>query len=187
MRKNKGFSLVEMMIALLISTILFLAFFSIVSQFQIWSSNLNLLMERDANVWLAPLLLSRWITPAGNNRWNQNWSGVAVQTGRIEINSDIHGPQGFPDSELSASFEALVLQCSKSNLRVKSGSGSFQPLIKNIADFEVDSDNMPLISVRLKAVTDRPLFVLTENLSDSTEFLFFLRNYRLNLFSEDPR
>ena len=111
---------------------------------------------------------------------------MTIQADRIELNSDIHGPGGFPDSQLSSSFEALVLRSSSFNLQVKSGSGSFQPVMKNIADFQVDSRDLPLISILLSTATDRPLSATQENLFQSTRFLFFLRNYRSNLFLENP-
>lgn len=183
--RNAGYSLLETMIASAISIIVFAGFFAIFGQFQIWSSNLNLLLERDANLWLAPLLFSRWITPTGNNRWDSSWSGVTVQADHIELNSDIHGPGGFPDSQLSSSFEALVIRSSRFNLQVKSGTGSFQPVMKNITDFQVDSRDLPLISILLSSATDRPLLATQENLPQSTRFLFFLRNYRANLFLEN--
>jgi len=181
--RNAGHTLVEAMIASSISIIVLAGFFSTIGVFQTGSSNLSLLLERDANLWLAPLLLSRWIIPAGNNRWNQSWSGVTIDTDR---KSDIDGPGGFPDSKLSSSFEALALRSSNSNLRVQSNRGSFQPVIKNIVEFKVDSKESGLLSIRLKTVTDRPLSMTEEDLSVSTELLFFLRNYRSNLFPENP-
>ena len=185
--KNAGHSLLETMVASAISIIVFAGFFAIFGQFQTWSSDLSLLLERDANLWLAPLLFSRWIPPTGNNRWDSAWSGVTVQADRLELNSDIHGPGGFPDSQLSSSFEALVLRSSNFNFQVKSGTGSFQPVMKNIADFQVDARDLPLISILLSTATDRPLFATQENLFQSTRFLFFLRNYRSNLFLENPQ
>ena len=184
--RNAGHTLVETMIASSISIIVLAGFFSTIGVFQTGSSNLSLLLERDANLWLAPLLLSRWIIPAGNNRWDQAWSGVTIDTDRLELKSDIDGPGGFPDSKLSSSFEALVLRSSNSNLRVQSNRGSFQPLIKNIVDFKVDSKESGLLSIRLSAVTDRPLSMIEKILPESTELLFFLRNYRSNLFPENP-
>ncbi len=183
---NAGHTLVETMIASSISIIVLAGFFSTIGVFQTGSSNLSLLLERDANLWLAPLLLSRWIIPAGNNRWDQAWSGVTMSTDRIELKSDIDGPRGFPDSKLSSSFEALALRSSNSNLRVQSNRSSFQPLIKNIVDFKVDSKESGLLSIRLSAITDRPLSMAQEDLLESTELLFFLRNYRSNLFPESP-
>ena len=183
------------MIASSISIIVLAGFFSTIGVFQTGSSNLSLLLERDANLWLAPLLLSRWIIPAGNNRWNQSWSGVTIDTDRLELKSDIDGPGGFPDSKLSSSFEALALRSSNSNLRVQSNRGSFQPVIKNIVEFKCvtwpgsrgeNSKESGLLSIRLKTVTDRPLSMTEEDLSVSTELLFFLRNYRSNLFPENP-
>lgn len=187
MPKNDGFSLIELMIALLVSSFLFVGFLSVAGAGQRWSSHLVLLLERDANFWLSPLLLARWIMPAGNNREGQTWEGLSLQPEQIAINSDIDGPDGFPDDELSSSFEELVLRSANSNLQVKSGKGSFQPLIKNIADLRAAQPAVAFVSIRLQAAADRPLVPLGEPLSDSTELHFFLRNYRPNLFAEDPQ
>lgn len=59
-------------------------------------------------------------------------------------------------------------------------------MIKNIVEFKVVSKESGLLSIRLKTVTDRPLSMTEEDLSVSTELLFFLRNYRSNLFPENP-
>jgi len=184
--RTAGHTLVESMIASSISIIVLAGFLSTIGVFQTGSSNLSLLLERDANLWLAPLLLSRWIIPVGNNHWDQAWSGITMNTDRLELKSDIDGPGGFPDSKLSSSFEALALRSSNSNLRVQSNRGTFQPLLKNIVDFRVDSKENGLLSIRLSAITDRPLSMTQEDFSESTELLFFLRNYRSNLFPESP-
>jgi hypothetical protein len=173
-----------MMVASLLSSLVFLGFFLVVGQFQMGCSDLNLLLERDSNLWLTPLLLSRWIAPAGNNRWDRPWPGVAVQPELLELNSDIHGKGGFPDSELSSSFEALQLRASKTNLQVKSGKGSFQPVIKNIANLRFDSEQMPMITIWLESVTDRPPSFSEDKLVVAVEFLVLLRNYRPSLFRE---
>ncbi len=69
---------------------------------------------------------------------------------------------------------------------MQSNRGTFQPLLKNIVDFKVDSKENGLLSIRLSAITDRPLSMTQEDFSESTELLFFLRNYRSNLFPENP-
>ena len=186
MRTDKGHTMIETMVASAVSIIVLAGFLSMTGLFQTGSSNLSLLLERDANLWLAPLLLSRWIMPAGNNRWDQAWSGVTLGSDLVELKSDIDGPMGFPDGKLSSSFEALAIRSSNSNLRVQSNRGSFQPLIKNIAHFEVNSKESGLLSIHLSAVTDRPLSTIREDVPESTELLFFLRNYRSNLFPENP-
>ena len=185
--RNAGYTLIETLIATSLSIIVLAGFFSMTGLFQTGSSNLSLLLERDANLWLAPLLLSRWIIPAGNNRWDQAWSGVTLTLDGVELKSDIDGPRGFPDLKLSSSFEALALRSSNSNLRVQSNRGSFQPLLKNIAYFKVDSKEHGLLSIHLSAITDRPLSMTRKDLPESTELLFFLRNYRSNLFPETSR
>ena len=175
-----------MIVASSLSALVFLGFFLVVGQFQRGCSDLNLLLERDSNLWLAPLLLSRWIAPTGNNRWDQSWPGVAVQPELLELNSDIHGKGGFPDSELSSSFEALQIRGSKGHLQVKSGQGSFQPVIKNVSGLTFDSRQMPMITIRLEAATDRPPSFHEDNLVETLEFILLLRNYRPSLFREAP-
>ncbi len=186
MPTSRGFSVFEMMVASTLSGLVFLGFFVVLGQFQKGCSDLNLILERDSNLWLAPLLLSRWIAPTGNNRWDQPWPGVAVQPGLLELNSDIHGKGGVPDSELSSSFESLRLRASKANLQVKSGQGYFQPVIKNISKLSFDSKQMPVITIKLEAVTDRPPSSFEGSLLETVEFSILLRNYRSSLFQEDP-
>ena len=186
MHKSKGFTLVELIISMLLSVTLFLAFFSLFDRFQIWASNLNLMLERDENLWLSPLLLSRWIAPAGNNRWTDSWTGLTIEPEEIGANSDMEGPDGFPDSQLSSRFEKITLRQKDSGLQLKSGNGSFQPVLKNISSLRVDSQNLPLINLQISAATERPLWALNESLSQSAVVTIYLWNYRPNLFAEAP-
>ena len=187
MPKSKGFSLLETMVALLISMLISIGFFSVVHQSHTWSSHLTRTMELDSNVWLSPLLLAHWITPTGNNRWGQPWSGVVVKSDQIELKSDIDGPSGFPDAEVSARFESLSIRCRRETLQIKNGGGSFQPFLKNIGTLQLRSQGFPLLSLYLTAVPD-PADPLPSPLSyETTHLLFFLRNYRTNLFAQVPR
>ncbi len=185
-RSERGSTLLEMMISVLIGVTFMLAFLSVSRQFQVWASNLNLLLEREDNFWLTPLLLSRWIPPAGNQRWNQEWNGIEAGAGELEINADIDGSEGFPDSELNSSFEAIRLRHSNGNLQLKSGAGSFQPVIKNISGFEPLQAGPSLLQLTVSAVTDRA-FLASDHVPLEQEVLIFhLRNYRPNLFAEAP-
>ncbi len=144
MHKSKGFTLIELIISMLLSITLFLAFFSLFERFEIWTLNLNLMLERDENLWLSPLLLSRWITPAGNNWWTDSWTGLTIEPEEIGVSSDMEGPDGFPDSQLSSPFERITLRQRNSELQLKSGNGSFQPVLENISRLQVNSQNLPL-------------------------------------------
>ena len=186
MLKSKGFTLMELLISLFLSVILFLAFFSLFERFEIWSSNLNLMLERDENLWLSPLLLWRWIAPAGNNRWTNSWIGVAIESDEIRVKSDMEGPGGFPDSQLAHRFETIALRWKNSHLQLKSGNGSFQPVLKNISGLQAQNQNLPLISLRISAATERPPRPLNSPLSRSTVLTIYLWNYRSNLFAEAP-
>ena len=184
MLRNDGFSLLEMLVALAISAVLTLSFFALILQFQKWGSNLDLLLDRDQNLRLAPLLLCRYLQEAGNNRWRQNWSGVKFDGDRLEIRSDSDGAGGFPDFRLEAPFESIALRHQANELKLKSGPGSFQPLLRNIAALEGVDLIPPILSVRIRAITDRNLADLNQPDSESISLDFFLWNYRSNLFPE---
>jgi len=183
MTSGRGFTLLELSVSVLVSAILFGIFFSTTGHLEQLSLNLRLLLERDRNVWLAPLLLSRWVPPAGNNRWNQDWAAVASTNLQLELKTDSDGPGGLPDRKLDSPFESLTLKSSNSNLMVRSGQGRFQPVIKNVALLEFETEEFPLLSIALETKTDAPL-ADGKTRHSQIEFLFLLRNLRDNLFLE---
>ena len=185
MGSNRGTTLLETLVAVALSGILFASFFTVFGQTQTVVSNLNLLLERDQNLSLLPLLLSRWIPSAGNNRRNFKRVGWSIESERLYLNSDTDGPSGFPDGKLRAPFEGLVLKCEKGHLKVKSGRGGFQPILKNIREWELTSRNRK-IEVRVSAELDHPYLNWKYDDVEQVHLDFFLRNYRANLFAENP-
>ncbi|MFQ5741802.1 MAG: prepilin-type N-terminal cleavage/methylation domain-containing protein [Acidobacteriota bacterium] len=186
MLKGRGFSLLELLIALALSTLLALAFFSLVTRFQKWTSNLHLLLERDENLRLAPLLLSRYLKPAGNNRWELSWSGLSGQGEGLEIRSDMDGSEGFPDRRLESPFESVALRSQDNQLQLKSGQGTFQPLLKNISALDEVRLTPPTVSLRLTGVADWKLTDADSKIPEPVALCFFIWNYRPNLFAEVP-
>lgn len=186
MPRNSGFTLLELLVAVTLSLSLFLAVLALFQTFQVNTYNLELALERDENLWLAPLLLSRWVSPAGNNRWEESWEGFSTESGELRVNTDIDGPDGFPDGQLASSFEAIAVRGAATGLQLKSGKGSFQTLLKNISLLQLENQDLPLMRLRISARTERPLLNLNESLSSSTLAGFYLWNYRRNLFAEAP-
>lgn len=184
MPANKGYTLMEVLVSIIASTTLLLGFLSVVDQFNVWAANLNLLLERDENFWLAPLLLTRWIAPAGNNRWTQTWDGFSTDPVELRVKADIDGSTGFPDAQLTSSFEEISLRHQGLDLQLKSGSGSFQPALKNISLFQIDDRNTALVRVRISSTTERPLLRFRQPISQTSRVVIFLWNYRPNLFAE---
>ena len=185
MGSSSGTTLLETLVAVALSGILFASFFTVFGQTQTVISNLNLLLERDQNLSLLPLLLSRWIPSAGNNRWSFNRAGWSIESGRLYLNSDTDGPSGFPDGKLRAPFEELVVKCEKGNLKVRSGRGGFQPILKNIRKWELTSVKGK-IQVKISAELDRPYLNWKYDGVEQVHLDFFLRNYRPSLFAENP-
>ena len=185
MPRNEGFSLIEVLVALGISSLALIAFLGAIQQFQVVNRDLALLDERDSNLGLAPLLLTKWITGAGNNRWNQGWDGLYVDDDRIDARSDSEGPDGFPDKQLTESYETVSIRQKGNDLQLKSGSGTFQPALKNVSSFGVESEP-PFLSLRLRGITDRPLLTSRAPLEAEMQLDLYLWNYRPNLFAEAP-
>ena len=186
MREDRGFSLLEMMVSVSISAVLLSMFFLAMGQLRHLHSDLNHLLERDRNLWLAPLLLSRWVLPAGNNSRGQEWAGVSGDSGRLELKTDSDGALGFPDLALSSPFEVLALKSSGQNLMAKNGGGNFQPVLKNVSSLASDTGRLPLLLITLRSATDHPLSGGNTAETAST-FTFMVRNYRPTLFPEVTR
>lgn len=187
MPKNKGISLVEVMLSLALSLSAGLAMLTMVRQFQNWNSNLGLLMERDERLRQAPLLLGRHLTAAGNNSFDADWEGLEVFSEQIIVKSDLEGDEGFPDATLDGQYESIALRRQGDDLQLRSGGGRFQPLLKNIRGFEVTDWRPPLIQLRLEAETSAQLRDVGEKAVEQVELAFYVWNYRKNLFKEGRR
>ena len=73
MRDNRGFSLLELLIGVALATLLSLGFVSLAEGYQQVDRTLHQTLERDENLRLAPLLLSRFLWP-----WREHWLLLVV-------------------------------------------------------------------------------------------------------------
>ena len=185
--RASGVTLVETLLSMVIFLIVFVAALSLVDRFQSLAWNLSLLQEKEANLSAAPLLLARWILPAGNNRFQSNWIGVAGDAERLDIQSDIDGPLGFPDNSLTQSYESISVRRNGSDMQVKSNQGTFQPVLKNVSQLRFRLKDLPIIEVSLSGQVDRrTLLMRTPPVVDQTSVRFYAWNFRKNLFTEAP-
>ncbi len=183
---EKGAGLVEAMISMVIFLVVTLGALGLVDRFQSLAWNLNLLQEKEANITAAPLLLARWVLPAGNNRFASNRVGVSGDPKTLEIRSDIDGPSGFPDGTLAQSYEAIAIRRNGSDLQVKSDQGTFQPVLKNVSQLEFRAE-LPVIEISIAGQVDRRTLAMSAPpVVDQTTMRFYAWNYRRNLFAEEP-
>lgn len=185
MEKNEGFTLMELLVALALSVVLGLALLTFVRQFQNWNSNLGLLMERDEQFRQAPLLLSRYLAAAGNNRFTQE-DGLEPGRDRIRVRADLDGKDGFPDDKLNDAFEQVTLRQGEGDLQFQSGKGGFQPLLKSVDMFRPGEWAPPLLGVELGTRTARELRAVGGRAPRRAEIWLYLWNYRPNLFEAEP-
>ena len=68
---------------------------------------------------------------------------------------------------------------------MRSGRGGFQPVLKTIKEWELTFVNGK-IQVKISAELDRPYMNWKYDGVEQVHLDFFLRNYRPNLFAENP-
>ena len=184
MANESGFSLLELMVSAALTVIVSLAFLTTCTQFQDWASNLTQILERDDNLRMAPLLLSRFLLPSGNQKWTNDLTYFVAGTSQIELRSDIDGSDGFPDLQLASPFEDIALRVNAETMQLRSGKGSFQPLLKNIHSLESLYRRGDLLDLELVASTERPLKQAQKTDSETIQLSFYLPNFRPTLFPE---
>jgi prepilin-type N-terminal cleavage/methylation domain-containing protein len=183
----KGYSLLELLVAISISSILISALMLSFNLIQTIAYDLHLQADRNGNLWITPLLILQWTAGAGNNRWSQGWDGVVQVDGITFFKADIDGKNGFPDQQLTSSFEDIALHHREKVLSIRSGSGFFQPVLRNMSSFEIDQVREDLLMIRWSGVTEHPLKITGEADLESAVMKLHLWNYRENLFLEEIR
>lgn len=181
---QSGYTLIELLMALLLTSLLVVSAFSALQTVQLWWQNLEQMISRDENLRTAPLLLVRWIAPAGTNRHNSTWTGVAANGSALELRADFDGSSGFPDGQLTESFERVTIRLKENELQIRSGNGSFQPFLKHISQFAVEAESPFRVILDLEAVTPTRLSGLQETQAANLVFRTSLPNYFDNLFPE---
>ncbi len=156
MRAEKGFTLIEVVVAITCSTLLFLALFSTCESLLSWMGRFNSALERDENLDLAPLILAPLLTQAGNNYGAFPQAPIELREGELVVRSDISGTQGFPDGDLDDPFELCSIRQSTKQLQIKSGRGSYQPLLNHVAGVSWFLEGEGLLNVNLEALSSGP-------------------------------
>ena len=178
---ERGFSLVESLLATAASALLFSLFLGVFDQVQTTVTNLTRLMERDRNLILAPVLLGGWILGAGNREWDRDGDGILIQSGILQLESDLDGKDGFPDGRVEGNFESLSLRCRTDHLQLKSGAGSFHSVLKQIRQWDILMEGR-LLNLRLTGAVS-PNLMHWKGDGETVETIHYtLRNYRPNLF-----
>lgn len=183
---ERGFSLIELMLALALGSIVLGALLTGLHQTQIWAGNLSRLAARDSNLQLAQLLLSRLISSAGSNLRPSGHQSVEVRADQLILRADLSGAaEGFPDGSLDDPFESIALRQRDGRLQLRSGNGSFQSLLEPVDSFEVQLQTSRLLRLRLVASTEGELAAVRQSLPEPMELWQSLPNLRPNLFAKE--
>jgi len=183
--KNKGATLIEALIALSIGPLLVVAFLGAVAPVQSLTWDLSALHDRDSTLCLAPPLLCKWISGAGNNRVDRS-TCVRADGNILHLQSDMDGSNGFPDGDVDESYESVSIRQNGSDLQIRSGAGSFQPAFRNVHSFHADLADSRLLRLALAADADKALIRVPSTGPKPITFDLYLWNFRPNLFGEVP-
>lgn len=146
----RGFSLIELLISLAVSTILMGILFTVCIEVEKLSTAIAVSVEEGTNIHLAPLLLGRWIKPAGMNIRGGPEGFLDIGKGELGIKSDTHGDRGFPDGDTDDSFEEIKFRVGSNELKIKSGKGNYQPFLQGITAMDVYPEGKGRLTLDLK-------------------------------------
>lgn len=186
MHREAGVTLLELLVALAVSSLILLAALALVDHSTRWTSGFGQLVERDQNQWLAPLLLSSWMGPAANNRGREREASLSVGGDSVAVKSDVDGEGGFPDGHLSSPFEDISLRHSRDDLQLRSGEGTFQPILSHVCGFETRREPPDLLRVRLCFQTGEGFSLSGGGSVEETRLSFYLWNFRPGTHAEAP-
>ena len=178
---NKGFTIIETLIALLTAGIVGSGLFLMLVTLQENVYEISLACERNENLRLLPLVLAQTLQSAGCGRSSQR-VGVEPLGNQLAIRSDISGPNGFPDGTLDQSYENLRIRLSESTLQLRSGLGRFQPLVLYIKRFDFKYQNLTDLSLRIEGEKRSEYNPDSGNVF---EFKFYLWNFQSCLFEKE--
>ena len=184
MPAEKGVSLLEMMVVLALASTLSMALLLMARSVQIWSIHLNALLERDEDAELAPLILLRAVTQVGNNQALFSASPVDLTADLLSLRSDFDGSGHFPDGALRSPFESVQFRCRDGHFQMRSGSGSFQSILKNTPQAGWSWNGSTSLNIQITSSV--PLVTLPEEAERELTMRFFLWNFRPHLFGAGP-
>ena len=177
---KQGFSLVELMISLVVSTVILGALFTVCIKVQEMSTGISSCVEKRSNLHLAPILLSQWIKGAGMNIFESPENYLKISKGELGLRSDNKGNQGLPDGDTDDSFENISFRAYNKELKIKCLNGGYQPFLKGITGLEAALEERSLVTLNLSRQYD----FLDSGLPGSMETKLQLWNLKPNLFPE---
>ena len=180
-RPWRGFSLLELMLALSLSIVIGGALLALTLDFLTFERTFSVLVRSSAGVQTVPSLLNRYAAGAANRLDPE--AGLSIDTDSFRVLSDQDGPNGFPDGALTAPFESIRVRLNQGELQLRSGRGRYQTIVSGIESLTVIRPEPALLRTSVSAVTELvPRLVHAVGVAE-LEFDIFLWNYRPLLFS----
>jgi len=152
-RSEAGSSLLEVVVGLCVSTLVMVYGLVVFRELAQVVERLSDLIGVREQVSLAPALLSSWTLGCGSGL--PTGDGLSVEDDRVSLRGDIDGSGGFPDTVLDDPFEAVEIMAGGDSLRIRSGQGSWQPMLDGVAAVTFSRPSAGLLEVGLEVVGRR--------------------------------
>ena len=133
---SAGFSLVEMLIAMLILGVLMASLFPLLTDFQRETAYRNEIQSVLDNTRIAIETLEKYIRQAGNDPYGTGFQGITIISDQaVTIRSDLKGSHGSdkgdPNGNLNGSDETVTLRFNPANQSLEVVSGGTAQIICN--------------------------------------------------------
>ncbi len=180
-RHQRGSSLLELLVALLVGTIVAGSAFLCIRQFESAADQWTAMLDRDRSLVVAPLLFERWIAAAGCGLAGTG-QGLASDGTVLQVQADFDGPAGLPDGSLDDPFESIAIRSAGDTLQLRSGAGSFQPVMDFVPEIDFELNTPELVQIRWSAAAHARLG--PDPPSIHRRIAVYLWNRRPQLFKE---
>jgi len=152
---SMGFSLVEILVSITVSTILLGILFTVCIRVENLTGRISEDLEKRTSLRMAPLLLSRWIKEAGMNLNVPGDEYLQAAGSEVRVKSDRTGNDGLPDGDTEDSFEDIRIRTINNELKIRSGNGTYQPFLRGISTLSASRQGRELLSLELESGENR--------------------------------
>lgn len=149
-KKTRGFSLVELMIAMAVGLVVLGAAYGIFTSQNKTLKAQEQIVELQQNVRAAMGMITRDVRRAGYNPQRATFSGLTVGATQIEIRADFDG-----NGSTNGTNEYIVYAYDSTNMKItkKIGDGAPQPVAENIEAFTVTTLSASTVRVSIRGRT----------------------------------
>jgi type IV pilus assembly protein PilW len=131
----RGFSLVEMMIAMAVALVVLGAMYGTFTIQNKTFANQEEVVAMQQSVRAGMDMMAREIGMAGYNPAGATFDGVTLDTSQLRIMADLNGDEDTGDENENIAYKYFNVSGYPYQIKRKTGAGDFQPFVENVQSF----------------------------------------------------